>query len=103
MLLRRAFEVTQERATSAENLALTCVLCSSFKGTDLGSLDPDTGQLPPFFNPRLPSWDTHVRVDADGRIQPRTPPGRLTVTILHMNDSERVLERQLLLQTGRYP
>jgi hypothetical protein len=90
-------------ATAAENLALACIFCNSFKGTDLGSLDPDTGQLTPFFNPRTQLWDHHFYVEVDGRLQPRTPEGRVTVAILHMNDPERVLERQLLIQTGRYP
>jgi hypothetical protein len=48
-------------------------------------------------------WDDHFRVEEDGRLQPITPEGRVTVAILHMNDPERVLERQLLLQAGRYP
>ncbi len=33
------------------NLALACPYCNRYKGTDLGSLDPETGQLTPFFNP----------------------------------------------------
>jgi hypothetical protein len=37
-------------ATTADNLALACPFCNRFKGTDLGSLDPDTGQLTPFFH-----------------------------------------------------
>ena len=39
--------------TNAENLALSCPYCNRFKGTDLGSIDPETQQLTPFFNPRL--------------------------------------------------
>jgi 5-methylcytosine-specific restriction endonuclease McrA len=39
-------------ATAAENLALACVFCNSFRGTDLGSLDSATGRLTAFFNPR---------------------------------------------------
>jgi len=38
-------------ATTAENLALDRPYCNRAKGTDLGSLDPETGQLTPFFNP----------------------------------------------------
>ena len=90
-------------ATTAENLAVACVFCNSFKGTDLGSLDPATGQLTAFFNPRTHAWDDHFRVEDDGNLQPHTPESRVTVAILRMNDSERVLERQLLLQIGLYP
>ncbi len=90
-------------ATAAENLALACVFCNSFKGTDLGSLDPTTGRLTAFFNPRTHAWDDHFRVEDDGNLQPHTPESRVTVAILRMNDPERVLERQVLLQIGRYP
>jgi uncharacterized Zn-finger protein len=38
--------------TEAENLALACPYCNRAKGTDLGSIDPETGKLTPFFNPR---------------------------------------------------
>lgn len=31
--------------TESENLALSCPYCNRFKGTDLGSIDPETGQL----------------------------------------------------------
>jgi hypothetical protein len=41
-------------------------------------------------------------VEEDRRLQPRRLEGRVRVAILHMSDHERVLKRQLLLQTGRY-
>jgi len=87
--------------TVADNLALACVFCNSFKGTDLGSLDPATGHLTPFFNPRTQHWSDHFRVDA-GQIIPRTAEGRVTVAIFRMNDSDRVQERLLLIQLGRF-
>ena len=31
--------------TESGNLALSCPCCNRFKGTDLGSIDPETGQL----------------------------------------------------------
>ena len=90
-------------ATTAENLALACAFCNSFKGSDLGSLDPQSGQLTAFFNPRTQTWHDHFAIEADGRLQPLTPYGRVTVAILRMNDAERIVERQLLLQIGQYP
>jgi len=90
-------------ATTADNLALACVYCNSFKGTDLGSLDPETGQLTAFFNPRTHVWDAHFQVGSDGHLVPLTPHGRVTVIILRMNELERVVERQLLVEIGRYP
>lgn len=38
-------------ATVAQNLALACLICNRFKGTDLGSLDPLTDVLTPFYHP----------------------------------------------------
>ena len=32
-------------ATSLENLAYACWRCNRYKGTDLGSFDPDTGEF----------------------------------------------------------
>ena len=33
--------------TVAENLALCCAVCNRFKGSDIASIDPETGQLTP--------------------------------------------------------
>src|SRR3982750_1827025 len=48
-------------ATTAENLALACVFCNSFKGTDVGSLDLATGQLTAFLIPASTA-DAHGRM-----------------------------------------
>ncbi len=88
--------------TTADNLALACPYCNRFKGTDLGSLDPETGQLTPFFNPRTQQWSDHFRLDG-ARIVPLTPEGRVTVAILRLNHPDRILERQRLIQAGKYP
>ena len=88
-------------ATTADNLALSCPFCNRFKGTDLGSLDPATGQLTPFFNPRAQHWADHFRLD-DAVIVALSPEGRVTVIILQFNHPGRVLERQRLIQVGKY-
>lgn len=89
-------------ATSLDNLALACPYCNRFKGTDLGSLDPVTGQLTPFFNPRSQRWTEHFRING-AWIEPLTPEGRVTARILQLNHSDRILERDRLIRTGRYP
>jgi 5-methylcytosine-specific restriction endonuclease McrA len=38
--------------TEADNLALACLRCNRCKGPNIGSLDPETGALVSFFNPR---------------------------------------------------
>ena len=88
--------------TVVENLALSCPCCNRFKGTDLGSIDPGTQQLTPFFNPRLQKWSDHFRLDR-GTIVPLTPQGRVTAKILQFNLPERILEREQLITIGEYP
>ncbi len=81
--------------TEADNLALSCPCCNRFKGSDLGSIDPETQQLTPFFHPRLQQWSDHFRREG-GTIIPLTPEGRVTAKILQFNLSERILERDQL-------
>lgn len=88
-------------STAADNLALACPFCNRYKGTDLGSLDRETKQLTPFFNPRTQQWQEHFRI-ANGQIVPLTPEGRVTVAILKVNHPDRILERKLLLDAGKY-
>jgi len=88
--------------TISENLAYACVFCNRFKGTDLGSLDQQSGQLVRFFNPRTDSWSTHFKFDGP-RITPLTKIGEVTVQILDMNGSLRVQEREELIKDGRFP
>lgn len=82
-------------ATSLDNLALACPYCNRAKGTDLGSIDPETQQLTPFFNPRVQNWEDHFTLEG-GTILPRTAEGRVTVAILQFNDPDRVQEREQL-------
>jgi hypothetical protein len=89
-------------STTLDNLALACPYCNRYKGSDLGSLDPETGQLTPFFNPRTQEWGDHFRLE-EALIVPLTPEGRVTVAILQLNHSDRVRERQRLIQAGKYP
>jgi 5-methylcytosine-specific restriction endonuclease McrA len=81
--------------TVPENLALCCAVCNRFKGSDIASIDPETGQLTPLFHPRLDRWDDHYQV-RDGEIRALTAKGRGTVRLLRMNRSARIRERQIL-------
>lgn len=89
-------------STVPDNLALACPYCNSHKGTDLGSLDPETGILTPFFHPRRQVWTAHFCMEG-ASILPLTPEGRVTVKILGFNDPDRVAERELLVAIGLYP
>ncbi len=89
-------------ATASNNLAWACPYCNRHKGSDLGSLDPDTGQLTPFFNPRTHVWNEHFQLQ-NALIVPLTPEGRVTATILQFNHPDRVRERQRLVAMGWTP
>ena len=88
--------------TTAENLALACIRCNRYKGYNIGSFDPETGDLVPFYHPRLQDWSTHFRLDG-AIIQPLTPEGRVTAKMLHFNDTDRLEERQRLIEVKLYP
>jgi hypothetical protein len=68
----------------------------------LGSLDPDTSQLTPFFHPRNHQWVDHFRLEG-AHIVPLTPEGRVTVFIFLLNHPDRIAEREPLIQLGMYP
>jgi hypothetical protein len=88
--------------TTADNLALACSRCNRYKGYNVGSFDPESGDLVPFFNPRTQVWSTHFRLEG-AFILPLTPAGRVTVKMLHFNDADRVEERERLLAFNLYP
>jgi HNH endonuclease len=89
-------------ATEAENLALACFACNRYKGSDLASLDPETGSLTALFNPRLDDWPTHFAIEG-GVIIPRTPGARVTVALLRLNLPVHVEVRDALTSMGRWP
>lgn len=88
--------------TDAANLALACVFCNQCKGSDIGSLHWETGEYVRFFNPRSDRWPDHF-VLRGNMIDARTAIGEATARILGFNRTERLQERQLLRETGRYP
>lgn len=82
--------------TEADNLALACALCNGFKGSDLASLDAESGAIVPLFNPRRDRWTEHFRFD-NGRIEPLTASARATARLLQLNHPDRIEERLLLI------
>ncbi len=85
--------------TTADNLALACALCNGFKGSDLASIDPESGVIAPLYHPRRDVWSQHFRL-AGGKIEPLTPVGRVTVRLLQLNHPDRLEERELLILAG---
>lgn len=88
--------------TNPENLGYACAVCNRAKGTDIGSISPDTDVFVRFFNPRSDRWSEHFLLNGVV-IEPRTPIGAATERILRFNDRDRLLERAALLRIGRYP
>lgn len=88
--------------TIAENLALSCLPCNRYKGSDLATFDPLTGEIVPLFNPRTQIWSEHFRLD-NGQIIGITPTGRATVFLLKLNEPKRLQIRQILIAQRLYP
>lgn len=87
--------------TSEENLAWSCFECNRFKGSNLSSLDHETGRIERLFNPRTDSWSDHFRL-AEARFVPLTPIGRATAFLLRFNAPENVELRRTLIAKGRF-
>lgn len=45
--------------TTVANLALSCLPCNGYKGSNVAGYDPLAGELQPLFNPRQHDWDEH--------------------------------------------
>jgi hypothetical protein len=87
--------------TTRENLAYACFDCNRTKGSNISSLDPDTGTLTPLFNPRQHRWTDHFSWNGPS-IEPLTAVGRATAFFLRFNDPVQVEIRANLQSQGRY-
>lgn len=88
--------------TTPENLALSCLPCNRRKASDIGAIDPVTGQFVRLFDPRTQSWHDHFTLAAN-EIVGRTSEGRATAEFLQLNSAERIQERKELIALGRLP
>lgn len=88
--------------TDADNLAYACTFCNRSKGTDVGSVAPDTLEFTRFFNPRTDRWAAHFTLNG-AVIESRTSIGEATARILGFNEPDRILEREVLQGVERYP
>jgi len=84
-----------------ENLALACPECNFHKGTNLSSIDPDTGKPSQLFNPRKDIWDEHF-LHGEADIRGKTAIGRTTAWLLDMNSAERLRLRTVLQRLGLF-
>lgn len=88
-------------ATHEINLCLACYACNRNKGSDICSLDEESGDVISLFHPRKDNWQDHFRLE-NGNIVPLTPKGRVTARLLRFNSPDRVEDRIRLIRLGQY-
>ena len=88
--------------TTADNLALACFYCNSYKGPNVAGFDPETDALFPLFNPRTDLWEQHFEWDG-AMLRGLTAVGRITIHVLNINLPERVEHRRRLMESGLFP
>jgi hypothetical protein len=83
---------------------LACHSCNEFKGAQVESTDPESGEFVPLYHPRQQRWRDHFRWSADGaEIVGITPVGRATLLALKMNNPLIVNARHLWVAVGWHP
>lgn len=85
----------------SDNLAWACIFCNLYKGPNLSSLDPDTGELTRLFHPRRDRWEEHFQMSG-ARIVGLTPVGRTTCWLLEMNAAILTSLRASLMHEERW-
>jgi HNH endonuclease len=85
-----------------DNLAWCCPACNLHKSDRTEARDHETGELVPFFNPRLDTWSNHFCWE-DFHVAAKTATGRATMVILDMNHPRRVRIRRAEEVFGLFP
>jgi hypothetical protein len=85
--------------TVADNLALACFDCNTYKGPNLAGIDPETGEVTRLYHPRRDRWRTHFSWEGPV-LMGKTPVGRATIDVLRINHPDAVNVRRLLLVLG---
>ncbi len=88
--------------TTADNLALSCFYCNSYKDPNLSGIDPTAGQIVTLFHPRRDRWEDHFQC-LGPLLRGLTPVGRATITVLNINHSDAVTKRELLIEERCVP
>ena len=86
-----------------DNLALACLKCNGFKGSNVAALDPSTGDATKLYNPRLQRWDAHFQIKVDATLDGISPEGRATIIVMRINETSRVKQRRMSMSLGEYP
>jgi len=84
---------------AVDNLALACIHCNRFKGPNIAGVDPDSGEIVRLFDPRRDAWTEHFMWDGP-ELKALTQIGRVTISLLVVNDPEVVTVRKALQEEG---
>jgi HNH endonuclease len=104
MTFDHAFPRANGGETIFENLCLACRSCNEFKSNTTKAIDTVTGQTVEIFNPRIHSWQSHFEWSVDGtEIIGKTEIGRITVTVLQMNNLVIMAARRRWVNVGWHP
>jgi hypothetical protein len=104
----RPFQVDHVRSqkhrgsSGLNNVALACLPCNAFKGPNVAGYDPVLNKLQRLFNPRIDEWNRHFAWDGPILVG-QTSIGRTTVEVLRINAPDRVIHRQLLIDSKLFP
>jgi len=85
--------------TEPDNLCLACSFCNLHKSSNLTGIDPVTEEITRLFHPRKDTWEHHFQIRGPD-ILGLTDIGRTTVSVLNMNDEERIELRSELIAQG---
>jgi len=85
--------------TTAENLALSCTRCNSYKGPNAAGFDPASGSLTRLFHPRRDNWTDNFEI-VGSQVVGFTAIGRTTVHLLQINHPDYIALRESLIAEG---
>lgn len=88
--------------TVLKNLAVACLWCNLYKGTNIAGIDPISKEIVPLFHPRKQEWGEHFQWRGP-RIIGVTPIGRATIRTLKMNRVASVAIRRSLIAEEDFP
>lgn len=100
--IEHAIPKSKGGGSELDNLALACISCNLKKSDRVEVLDPTTGALVPFFNPRLHVWIDHFSWN-EFQIEGITPIGRATIDALQLNSEGRIFVRQAEAKFDLFP
>ena len=88
--------------TVADNLALSCYFCNSFKGPNIAGIDPVSDEVVRLFRPRSDLWHEHFEWHGAVLIA-RTSIGRATIAVMEINHPASIEVREALIAEGNFP